>query len=254
MYYDEIVRAYFRKIVEEHGLSKFTVKISGKETAGKKVMFRVVPSKEFSLPSEEYAIAKGKEVIMECCFKNSRAHVFTAKPYKGVLTLSKIVNLNLNSIANRSIFFCALNAVMRYLGIVNKTIHCRGSEPEICGIELTKWLRKRYGNIPILLVGYQPAFAKALTKVFDKVFITDMDSDNIGKTVNGVTIVDDSKNSYFMRKVKIALITGSAVINSTLWPLIDEAKANNVETIVYGVSAAGVAKILKLKRLCFFGK
>jgi len=254
VYYDEIVRAYFRKIVEERRLSRFTVEISGKEAAGKKVMFKVVPSKEFNLPSEEYAIAKGKEVIMECCFKNSRAHVFTAKPFKGVLTLSKIVNLNLNNVSNRSIFFCALNAVMRHLGIVNKTIHCHGSEPEICSIELTKWLRKRYGNVPILLVGYQPAFAEALTKVFNKVFITDMDSDNIGKIVNGVTVADDSKNSYFMEKARVALITGSAVINSTLWSLIDEAKANNVEIIIYGVSAAGVAKILKLKRLCFFGK
>ncbi len=206
------------------------------------------------LPSSEYAIAKGKEVIMECCFEHGRAHVFTAKPFSGVLKISEVLNLNLNSIVNRSVFYCSLNALMRYLGLIDRTVHCKGREPELCGEKLVKWVLEEYGNVPVLLVGYQPAFAKSLTRVLSKVYITDMDPENIGKIVNGVKVLSDKENIQLMRKVRVALITGSALINSTLWYLIEEAKRNNVETVIYGVSAAGVTKILGLRRFCVFGK
>ena len=206
------------------------------------------------LPSNEYAIAKGKEVIMECCFEQGRAHVFTAKPYSGVLKISEILSLSLNSIVNRSAFFCSLNALMRHLGLIDRTVHCKGREPELCGEKLVKWILEEYGNVPVLLVGYQPAFAKSLTRVLSRVFITDMDPENIGKIVNGVKVLSDRENIKLMSRVRVALITGSSLINSTLWYLIEEAKRNNVETVIYGVSAAGVTKILGLKRFCVFGK
>ena len=253
MNYDEKVRNFFKKLVEKHRLFNSAVKIHGEE--GKEnVSYRIVPPKEFMLPSSEYAIARGKEVIMECCFGHGKAHVFTAKPYSGILNFSEILNLSLDNIVNRGIFFCSLNALMRHLGLIDRTLHCRGMEPEFCGEKLAKWILKEYGNVPILLIGYQPAFAKWLTKALSKIYITDMNPENIGKIVNGVKVLNDKYNSLLMRKVKVALITGSALINSTLWCLLEEARHNKVEPVIYGVSAAGISRIFRLKRFCVFGK
>ena len=88
--YDEMIRRYFKDVVSRSGLSSEYVTATsdgGAATSGG-VDFRVVPPEWFKLPSREYAIARGKEVIMECTFRGARAHVFTPSPFKGSLKLS----------------------------------------------------------------------------------------------------------------------------------------------------------------------
>jgi hypothetical protein len=252
--YDEIIKEYFRKLINEHGLADELVKVKGegKEVFG--VSFDVVPPDEFQLPSDEYAIARGKEVIMECVFRGCGAHVFTAEPYAGSMRVSKVVSLSLDNLRNRSIFFCTLNAVMRYLGLTDRTLHCRGCDPIRCGNKLVEEILRLFGDVPVLLVGYQPAMAEALASRLSRVYVTDMNPENIGKEVKGVVIEDHVRNYELLRKVDVALVTGSSVINSTLWSLMRKANELDVKLIVYGVSAAGAAEVLGIRRFCPYGK
>ncbi len=254
--YDEIIRRYFKDIVSRSGLSGeyVTAKSSGGATTSGGIDFRVVPPEWFKLPSKEYAIARGKEVIMECTFKGARAHVFTPSPFKGSLKLSEVLELRLESIAERAVFYGSLNAVMRYLGLIDKTIHCRGDEPVKCAGELVKTILSEYGDVPTLLVGYQPAMAKALAGELRKLFVTDMNPENVGKEVRGVKVLDHTRNPELMEEVELVLATGSSVINSTLWSIYDRAKELGRELVVYGVSGAGAAKVLGIKRYCVYGK
>ena len=255
--YDEVIRRYFKDLVSRSGLSSEYITATsgggGAATSGG-VDFRIVPPEWFKLPSREYAIARGKEVIMECAFRGARAHVFTSSPFRGSLKLSEVLKLRLGSIAERAVFYGSLNAVMRYLGLVDKTVHCRGDEPVKCAGELVKVVLSEYGNVPVLLVGYQPAMARALAGELRKLYITDMNPENVGKEVRGVRVLDHTKNLELMEEVEVVLATGSSVINSTLWPIYDRAKELGRELIVYGVSAAGAAKVLGIKRYCTYGK
>jgi len=253
--YDEIIRRYFKDIVSRSGLSSEYVTATSSDAAATSggIDFKVVPPEWFKLPSSEYAIARGKEVIMECTFRGARAHVFTSSPFRGSLKLSEVLKLRLESIAERAVFYGSLNAVMRYLGLIDKTIHCRRNEPIKCAEELVKVVLSEYGNVPTLLIGYQPAMAKALAGELRKLYVTDMNLENIGKEVRGVKVLDHTRNLELMEEVELVLATGSSVINSTLWAIYDRARELGRELVVYGVSAAGAAKVLGIKRYCMYG-
>ena len=249
MKYDEVVREKFRELAEGF---KDRIVIAKSDRTAKNIDFKVIPPEWFKLPSKEYAIARGDEVIMECEFMGCKAHVFTPSPYTGSITLSEVLNLNLSTISERSIFYGSLNALMRYLGLIDRTVHCRGSDPVKCAEELVNTILGRYGDVPVLLVGYQPAMAKALAKL-SQVYITDMSDTNVGRKVSNFQVLDHAKNLELMELVDVALVTGSTVVNSTLWPIYEKAAESGTKLILYGVTGAGVAKILNIERFCLCG-
>ena len=253
--YDEVIREYFRSLISKHRLGdeQVTARASVSSSASGAVEFKVIPPEWFRLPSREYAIARGREVIMECVFRGARAHVFTSSPLSGSLKLSDVIELELKSISERSVFYGCLNAVMRYLGLTDRTVHCRGEEPVRCAEELAGFILSEYGGVSVLLIGYQPAMARALARKLRKFFITDMNPENVGKEVSGVRILDHLRNFELMEVVELVLVTGSSLINSTLWAIYDRAKELGRDLIVYGVSAAGAAEIMNIKRYCRFG-
>jgi ABC-type arginine transport system ATPase subunit len=52
--------------------------------------------------------------------------------------------MDLSNNFRRAIFISSLNAVMRYLGLVTKTVHCKDNEPRLCGHELVRYIEKNY--------------------------------------------------------------------------------------------------------------
>lgn len=244
--YDEICRKYFRKLVEEKEIGDERIHSSdGLE----KLNYRIIPSEWFMLPSEEYAIAKGEEKVMECVFRNSKAQVFTNLPMSVELKVSDILGLELNNLASRTLFYCALNAVMRHYGFIEGTVHCRKDSPVECAKLLRERLEKIVEGKKILLIGYQPAFAEKLSKNFD-LLITDMNPKNINRTVHGIRILSYLENSRLISEVDIVLVTGSSLINGTFWDLYDCANKEGKKFVSYGVSAAGASKILDIDRHC----
>lgn len=139
---------------------------------------------------------------------------------------------------------------MRYYGLINGTMHCRGNSPLMCAKILIEDLKSFTSDARILLVGYQPAIAEELVRHFNTVYITDMSPRNIGKVVGKVSVLDHTRNDDLIREVDIVLATGSSLLNKTLWDLYGTSSKFNEVFIIYGVSAAGASKILGIKRHC----
>ncbi len=232
----------FFKILEVNNLLNEYIKISMKPLSPEEVIGHPV--------RDDYPLLSGKEVMIEADFKGGKGQVFTDEPSNFEGTIIDILNIDLNSNRKRAIFIAALNAVLKYLGIIEKTIHCKNSELEICAKKVADYLFKKFGKATITLIGLQPGFATELIKVFGykNIAILDLNYKNIGKSFNGVEIKDSREFSkYYLKKNFITLATGSTIVNNTIDDIVDN--ANNV--IFFGVTIAGVSKLLHLDRICF---
>lgn len=247
-YYDEVCRKFFRKLAEEKGI--MSEYVESRREGCCVVKYKTLSPKYFNLPSDEYALVRGEEVMLECVFRSAKAHVFTQLPQDNVMRIEEILELDLNDVRSRSIFYCALNAVMRYYGLIEGTMHCRGDSPLRCARKLVEDLKNFAPDARVLLIGYQPALAEELVKNFATVYITDLNPRNTGKVIGEVTVLSHARNSELIQKVDIALVTGSSLLNNTLWDLYEMSIKHSKKFVLYGVSAAGASKILSIKRHC----
>ena len=239
----------FKDIVEREGLLRERVVIK---------MRPLSPKEAIGEPERnDFPILKGKEVLVEAKFLNSKGQAFTDEPSDFEGTISDVLSLDLNSNRNRAVVVASLNAVLRHLNMVMNTVHCKNSEPEECGKEMADRFFKRWGeDMTVGLVGLQPAIASNLIKRFGKehVQIADLDEDNIGKDFEGVKVLDGEKRAFdVVANNFLALITGSSVVNGTIDELIRVSKMDNKNRIVifYGTTIAGVSYLMNLNRLCF---
>ncbi|MCP4725589.1 MAG: hypothetical protein GY863_11160, partial [bacterium] len=80
----------------------------------------------------DFTIIIGRERVIEAQVRSAKAQVFTDSPGEYEGKLSDVLKIPLSSNRERAIFIAALNAVLKYLGVVEKTIHCRDEDPENC--------------------------------------------------------------------------------------------------------------------------
>lgn len=140
----------------------------------------------------DFAIKKGKEYVIEATFDNARGQAFTGKPREWDGTLEDILSLDLSDVGNRGVFVAAMNAVLRRLGLVTGTIHCRDEDPTDCGPRIAGQLEARFGSKRFGVVGLQPAILEGLTKHFspEAVRVVDLNPNNIGGSKSGVEVWD----------------------------------------------------------------
>ncbi len=240
-----IIKTLFKKLYDlskQHKLldEKVVVKsLLPREAIG------VVPVIEY--PETEYAIIRGKEVMIEAIFKGYRGQAFTSAPMSYNGTINEVLNLDINKLWNRAIFIAVLNAVAAYLNIADKTVHCKDETPEICGDKLAKHLQLLGDIKKVGLIGYQPAFLKALAKANFKVRVADADPDNIGKVMFGVTIEPAELDEEIIDWSDIALITGSVFANGTLDNILPKYKE---KCLIFGVTGAAPSILLNFNRWC----
>ncbi|MBN1898178.1 MAG: hypothetical protein JW827_05335 [Spirochaetes bacterium] len=201
---------------------------------------------------DDFPLLKGKERIIEAKFKKSIGHVFTDSPgfYKG--TLQQILNRPLKNNFDRAILIASINAVMRHLGLIKGTIHCKDNEPEKCAKKLAAWLIKHYPDRDrIALLGFQPAFIETLLKEFS-LNVLDLDKDNLGEKY-GIHVFNSLEfYQSILRWADMALVTGTVFVNGTIENI---ARAKPLQDIIfYGVTVSGLARLLDLKRVCFCSK
>ncbi|MGQ9789007.1 MAG: Rossmann-like domain-containing protein, partial [Candidatus Hadarchaeaceae archaeon] len=175
--------------------------------------------KHFRMPSNEYALVRGKEVIVRCKFKDTYGGAFTAQPKAFGGKLKNVLELLFGDSGDRAIYFATLNATLGHLEMVKGTVHCKGDEPKKCGVQLAEHILKNFGNVKIAHIGYQPGHVEACSKNFDS-YVTDLNPENVGMMKFGKKIIDGSENEEVIKKVKVACITGSALTNATLPDLI----------------------------------
>jgi uncharacterized protein (DUF4213/DUF364 family) len=200
----------------------------------------------------DFPLLVGKERIMEARFENSVGHVFTDMPGNYTDTLENILNKEIRNNFHRAILIASINAVMRNLGLIEGTIHCKDNEPERCADKILSWLKEQYTDKRRLaLIGFQPAFVDRVSKGFE-INVLDLNKENFGERY-GVVVLDGNK--YFEKVLNwadIVLATGTTFVNGTIEE-IGRVKPID-EIIFYGVTVSGIARLLGLKRVCFYSR
>ena len=232
-----VLRKRFTELIDENHLKSDDVIVRTKP---------LTPEEAIGNPEDkDYPLITGRERMMQAEFRNTFGQAYTDMYGNYTGKLNDIARMELKNNFRRAIFISSLNAVMRYLGLIEKTMHCKDNEPKICGAKLPEYITAKYGQPKIAMVGLQPRIVESLSKTFD-IKVTDMDPANIGTVKFGVEIQDPQKNQDHIDWCDIAVITGSTIINETLDTFL-----KNKPVIIYGVTISGAAKILGLDNYCY---
>lgn len=209
----------------------------------------LTPTEAIGTPDRnDYPLLTGKEVMMEARFHDGIGQAFTDQPGRFDGTLGEVLQLPLDTNFRRAVFVATLNAVMRNLNQVEATVHCKDSEPLLCSQKLPEHIQKLYGRPKIAFIGLQPGLIQALSNAEFDLRVTDLNPDNIGHIRCGARINDAAHNAEHVAWADIVLSTGSVLVNDTYHEL-----QQGKPIIYYGVTAAGLAKMFNLSRICFCG-
>jgi hypothetical protein len=193
---------------------------------------------------QDFPIQKGKEKLMQASFMDAGGQAFTDMygDYEG--TLEEVLNLPMENNHQLAVFVASLNAVLRHLGRVEGTLHCRDEEPVECGKALVPYLKDRYSGAKITQVGFQPRMVENLAAAHP-LRVLDMDPDNIGTQKFGVTIESAQNTDDAVGWADLLLVTGTTLANGSIMPLL-----NKKPIIFYGTTIAGAAHLMGWERYC----
>ena len=238
-FYNEI-KEKFLNLVKEKDLLFQKVEVVSART--------LTPQEVIGKPErDDFPLLKGKEVMIQASFRGSFGQAFTEMPGNYHGTLYEILNLSLDYNLNRAVFISTLNAVLRNLNYISKTVHCRDKEPKECANHLVDYIKERYNNPRVAFIGMQPAMVEALAGNF-KIRVTDLDPDNIGQQRWGVIIEDASNTKEILDWTDIIIATGTTAVNNTLSSLLIKKPI-----IFYGVTIAGIAYLEGYEQYCYCG-
>jgi hypothetical protein len=198
--------------------------------------------------SDDFPIMKGKERLMHAEIDGSAGQAFTDQYGNFEGTLENILKSNLNNNYRRAIFIASLNAVLRHMGVIDATIHCRDKEPGECAVQLVKHIRSRYGNPKITQIGFQPRFVEEVSASFD-LRVVDLDKDNIGSKKYNTLIEGPDRTDDAIDWADLLLVTGTTISNGTI-----EKFLNRKPVLFYGTTIAGSAHLMGWDRFCARGR
>lgn len=232
----------FLALLQEHSLLGEQVSLSAKMLS---------PEEAIGIPKrKDFPILSGKDIMVQAECAGCLGQAFTDAPAVFHGTLEEICALDLiHSSHNRGIFIASLNAVMKHLGLVECTVHCKNDTPELCADDALHYIRSHYGNPKIALIGYQPALLEHLSAAF-RLRAVDLNPEHIGQTRHEILIEDGNSNAVQQELCSWAdliLCTGSTVCNGTIINYLPLRS----KILFYGTSLAGAAKLMDLPRLCF---
>ncbi|MBN1461807.1 MAG: hypothetical protein JXA57_19935, partial [Armatimonadetes bacterium] len=82
---------------------------------------------------DDLPILRGKEVMIEAEFRGAKGHAFTSAPSSWEGTVRDLLEMPLDTNQARSLLSAAMNAVLRSLGLIDRTIHCHSEDITRCG-------------------------------------------------------------------------------------------------------------------------
>ena len=124
----DILKEEFSRIVKANNLEKDEVIITAKP---------LTPEEAIGNPEDkDYPLITGRERMMQAEFRDNFGHAYTDMYGNYVGKLLDIAQMELKNNFRRAIFISSLNAVMRYLCLVDKTMHCKDDEPRECSSKL----------------------------------------------------------------------------------------------------------------------
>jgi uncharacterized protein (DUF4213/DUF364 family) len=218
----------------------------------------LTPEEAIGVPGRrDFPIILGKERVVEAEVLGARAHAFTDSPGEFVGNLKEVLNLPLTSNKERSVYVATLNATLKYLHLIENTIHCKDEDPERCGNEIASQLLKRWGKVKIGFIGLNPAIAENLVETFgvENVRITDLNKQNVNSSKYGVKVWNGNKmTEELMKESDVILITGTTFVNGTFDHIVHSIRNYKKDYLIYGVTGAGVCKLLGLDRICPYSR
>lgn len=194
---------------------------------------------------DDFPLQQGKERLMEAEFRGARGQAFTDRFGNFSASLAEITEMKLNNNFRRALFVAVCNAVQRYLGKTDRTVHCRDDEPGRCAPQLSEYIMQQFGDVRITQIGYQPKMIESLAGKF-RLRVIDLDPGNIGTQKYGITIEGPEKTKDAIHQADVLLVTGSTVVNGTLETFLVE----DTPTIFYGTTISAIADLLGLTRFC----
>lgn len=237
----DILKDYLKKQALENNLLEAIVVVKG----------RVLTAQEAigNPKQQDFPLLKGKEKLLQAEFEGCKGQAFTGSPGNFEGTLSELLEMPVKTNFEKASFIAVLNAVMRYLKLVDGTVHCKDEEPSECAEKLVLHIKNIYGSPRIAMVGFQPAILKRCAQEFS-LRIVDLDPDNVGQEKYGVLVEEGGKTPELLEWCDLALVTGSTLANGTIIDFLDLDKP----TIFYGTTIAGAAAVLGLNRFCACSK
>lgn len=237
------------KIIKEKKLGNINVSVLVKQLTAQEAIGE--PGRR------DFPIIEGKERVVEAQILDAKGHSFTDSPGEFIGKLKEILDLPLTTNTNRAIYTAALNAILRHFGLCEKTVHCKDEEPVECAKEIASHIQKTWGNIKVGLIGLNPAIAESLVETFgpENVLITDLNKDNIDRVKWGVTIWDGrEKTELLVKQSDLTLMTGTTLVNATFDAIMRYINKYGKNYLVYGVTVAGIARLLDINRICPYGR
>jgi len=201
---------------------------------------------------KDFPLLAGKEVLMQAEFRGSSGQAFTTAPRAFEGTLADVEALPLTGHSERAVLIATMNAVLRSMGLVRGTVHCKDDGPERCGKLIATRLNEEMGG-RLGIVGFQPALVEHCVACLgcERVMVSDLNPAVVGTLRYGIEVMDGMACVDEMaRKCDVLLITGTTLVNNTLDEILEAASAHGTDTVFYGTTVAGAAYLCGWKRLC----
>jgi len=238
--------------------SRFIAKLESQSNVSGSVSLRddLVVSRPLSVAEaigetgrDDFPLIRGKEVLMQAVYRGAVGQAFVAAKGDFRGTLGDVLELQLSGSFERAVLIATMNAVLRYLGEIEDTVHCRDDGPGRCKASLTEWIAEQ-GAKKVGLVGLQPALLEALVSALgpERVMVSDLAE--AGAVRCNVSVLDGMKAGQMFKICPLILMTGSTFANGTIDDLMEAARICNSRVVFYGSTAAGVAYLLGLERWC----
>lgn len=194
--------------------------------------------------ADDFPLQKGKEKLMQAEFLGAMGQAFTDRygNFEGVL--EDILKINPENNFRRAVFVSTVNAVLRHLGRIEGTVHCRDKEPAECAAELASYIQNKYGKVRTALIGLQPRMVESLSSHFP-LRVLDLDKDNIATVKFGVTIEGPEKTDDAIDWADLLVVTGTTIVNGSIGRFL-----SGKPFLFYGTTIAGAAHLMGWERFC----
>jgi len=244
----ETAREKLGSIVTDRGLLEAEVAVSVSVLTSEEAIGR--PTRR------DFPILKGVERVIEASISGARGHAYTDSPRDFRGTVQDVLALPLSSSENRAVFIATLNAVLRSLGMLESSVHCKDDDPEKCAKEIAAHVFDRWGKVRVGLIGLNPAIAEALVAALgeDNVGINDLNPENIGSVKFGVKIGDGrTRTRELIHWADGIVMTGTTLVNGTFDDIREAVQRAGDRYLIYGITAAGVCELMGWNGMCPYG-
>ncbi len=227
------------KLIPKHSLGNEMVSVYARP---------LTPEEAIGSPAHnDYPLLKGKERMMQAVFQDVKGQAYSDHTGNFSGSLSQVINLPMDSNFHRALLIATTNAVLRKMGVIKKSCHCKDDDPVRCASYLKDTLL-RFSPKRIGMIGHQPRLLEEISLNFE-VRICDRNPENIGTFKSGLIIEDSSVYEDIKKWADLILATGTTLVNDTI-----DNFTGYVPIIFYGITISGAAKLLNLNHFCPLGR